>query len=91
MDDARLPPAEHSGTEGHWTITDQRGETADLHGTFLGMGSSHRPQHKHRGTYAPPGTHCSTCRWTWSRTCRTSSMGRPAGSVRSQSRYRLPG
>lgn len=61
-----LPYAEDHGTEGAWRILDRDGREILLKGRFLGMGTSHRPQHKgHRaGTWAPRGEHCSTCRWT---------------------------
>jgi hypothetical protein len=54
------------GREGTWTITDQHGETIEVTGALLGLGSSYRPRHQnHPGSeYAPRGTHCSTCRWT---------------------------
>lgn len=61
-----LPFPEDHGQEGTWVVTDQDGREVVIAGTFLGMGSSHRPHHKgHPATdTAPRGVHCSTCRWT---------------------------
>ena len=64
--ETELPEAEQHGRYGIWDITDQRGVTTTITGTFLGIGTSHRPDHKGHlpGTSAPKGNHCSTCRWT---------------------------
>lgn len=61
-----LPGRESVGKEGTWTITDQYGTSITVKGELLGVGSSFRPRHQnHPGTeFAPPRTHCSTCRWT---------------------------
>ncbi|MFH8805305.1 hypothetical protein ACH4F6_38150 [Streptomyces sp. NPDC017936] len=63
---APLPGLEAVGKAGTWTITDQYGASITITGELLGMGSSFRPRHQnHPGTeFAPPRTHCSTCRWT---------------------------
>lgn len=59
-----LPPLTEAGVHGTWTFTDRYGSRAELEGDFLGMGSSHRPYHKHPfPPYAERGQHCSTCRW----------------------------
>lgn len=59
-----LPAFTQAGECGDWTFTDRYGSTTDLDGDFLGMGSSHRPFHKHSfPPYAEPRQHCSTCRW----------------------------
>jgi hypothetical protein len=54
------------GKEGTWTITDQYGESVTVTGELLGLGSTYRPRHQNHGPneFAPPRTHCSTCRWT---------------------------
>lgn len=64
-----LPEMEESGRRGVWEIEAQDGSLTLITGRFLGMGSSHRPEHKnHPGArYALPGVHCSTCRWTETR------------------------
>lgn len=64
--DTDLPGLEEHGRAGTWEITDQGGGKTLISGTFLGMGTSYRPEHKGhaRGESAPRGTHCSTCRWT---------------------------
>lgn len=64
-----LPDMEENGRRGVWEITAQDGSVTVITGLFLGMGSSHRPEHKnHPDTvYAPQGVHCSTCRWTETR------------------------
>lgn len=61
-----LPGREAVGRPGTWTITDQYGASITITGELLGIGSSWRPRHQnHQGTeFAPPRTHCSTCRWT---------------------------
>ncbi|MGW2213272.1 hypothetical protein [Streptomyces sp. NPDC001781] len=61
-----LPGLPDVGRAGAWTITSQHGETITIAGELLGLGSSFRPRHQnHEGTdFAPPRTHCSTCRWT---------------------------
>lgn len=60
-----LPIAEEHGEKAIWLIIDRDNRPHRIEGTFLGMSSSHRPEHKgHPGEqYAPRGTHCSTCRW----------------------------
>lgn len=59
-----LPPFTEAGQPGDWELTDRYGSEAHLRGDFLGMGSSHRPFHKHSfPPYAERGQHCSTCRW----------------------------
>jgi hypothetical protein len=60
-----LPTLADVGLEGSWTITDQHGNTVELRGRFLGMGSSWRPRHRRHPEeeYAPRRHHCSTCRW----------------------------
>jgi hypothetical protein len=57
---------EERGRSGVWSITDQQGEKTVITGTFLGMGTSYRPEHRGHleAESAPRGTHCSTCRWT---------------------------
>lgn len=64
--DTPLPGLGSVGKRGNWTITDQHGRSITITGDLLGLGSSFRPQHQnHPGTeFAPPRTHCSTCRWT---------------------------
>lgn len=61
-----LPGRESVGKAGTWTITDQYGSQTTITGDLLGIGSSFRPHHQnHPGAeFAPPRTHCSTCRWT---------------------------
>jgi hypothetical protein len=61
-----LPFPEEHGERAVWAIVDRDSRLHRIDGTFLGMGSSHRPEHKgHPGEpHAPRGTHCSTCRWT---------------------------
>lgn len=59
-----LPAFTEAGVSGSWEISDRHGSLIRLTGDFLGMGSSHRPYHKHRfPPYADQGQHCSTCRW----------------------------
>lgn len=61
-----LPHPEEHGERDTWNVTDRDGALHELTGLFLGMGSTHRPEHKnHPGApSAPPRVHCSTCRWT---------------------------
>ena len=61
-----LPDWKSVGKEGTWTITNQHGDKITITGALLGIGSSFRPRHQnHPGSeFAPPRTHCSTCRWT---------------------------
>lgn len=61
-----LPVADEHGQSATWMITDRDGTVHRIEGTFLGMGTSYRPEHKgHPGErWAPVRTHCSTCRWT---------------------------
>lgn len=61
-----LPGLESVGKPGTWTIQDQHGQSVTITGEMLGLGSSFRPRHQnHPDTeFAPPRTHCSTCRWT---------------------------
>lgn len=61
-----LPGLGEVGKPGTWTIADQYGESVTITGELLGLGSSFRPRHQnHPGAeFAPPRTHCSTCRWT---------------------------
>lgn len=61
-----LPFAEEHGERATWLIIDRDSRPHRIEGVFLGMGSSHRPEHKgHPGQpHAPRGVHCSTCRWT---------------------------
>ncbi|WP_030248242.1 hypothetical protein [Streptomyces sp. NRRL S-455] len=61
-----LPGLDSVGKSGTWTIADQHGQTITITGELLGLGSSYRPRHQnHPDTeFAPPRTHCSTCRWT---------------------------
>jgi hypothetical protein len=63
---APLPGRDAVGRDGTWTITDQYGGSLTVTGALLGVGSSYRPRHQnHPDTeFAPPRTHCSTCRWT---------------------------
>ncbi len=63
---APFPGRDQVGTAGTWRITDQYGDSVNIEGEFLGLGSSWRPRHQnHPETeFAPPRTHCSTCRWT---------------------------
>jgi hypothetical protein len=64
MPDTALPPFTEAGQAGHWELTDRYGTEAALAGDFLGLGSSHRPFHKHPfPPHAAKGQHCSTCRW----------------------------
>lgn len=59
-----LPDFTQAGVSGTWHFEDRYGSETDLVGDFLGMGSSHRPSHKHRfPPFAEPKQHCSTCRW----------------------------
>lgn len=63
-DEQNLPDFTRAGSLGEWEFTDRYGSEAGLRGHFLGMGSSHRPYHKHAfPPYAAPKQHCSTCRW----------------------------
>jgi hypothetical protein len=68
MPDVRedLPVPDEHGETAVWIIKDRDGDVHRVEGTFLGMGSSHRPYHKgHPDTeWAPRRVHCSTCRWT---------------------------
>ncbi|MFD8226915.1 hypothetical protein ACFV16_22390 [Streptomyces massasporeus] len=61
-----LPGLGSVGKAGAWTITDQHGQTISITGELLGLGSSYRPRHQNHpdAEFAPPRTHCSTCRWT---------------------------
>jgi hypothetical protein len=61
-----LPGLGSVGKAGEWTITDQHGQTTTITGELLGLGSSYRPRHQNHpdAEFAPPRTHCSTCRWT---------------------------
>jgi hypothetical protein len=61
-----LPGLGSVGKPGTWTIQDHHGRSITITGDLLGLGSSFRPHHQnHPGTeFAPPRTHCSTCRWT---------------------------
>lgn len=61
-----LPVEEEAGESGIWNILDRDGRLNTIDGSFLGMGSSHRPEHKGHPDEpcAPRGVHCSTCRWT---------------------------
>lgn len=61
-----LPDAEEHGDSAEWHLRDRDGIKHIIDGRFLGMGSSHRPQHKNHpdAEWAPRRTHCSTCRWT---------------------------
>lgn len=64
MPSTDLPDFTQAGQPGTWTITDRHGSEILLEGDFLGIGSSHRPYHKHPfPPHAEPGQHCSTCRW----------------------------
>lgn len=64
MPSSELPPITEAGELGDWEFTDRYGSVVRLEGDFLGMGSSHRPFHKHSfPPYAERGQHCSTCRW----------------------------
>ena len=64
MPSTRLPVFTEAGNPGTWQFTDRHASTVRLDGDFLGMGSSHRPYHKHPyPPYAEKGQHCSTCRW----------------------------
>lgn len=61
-----LPGLDAVGEAGKWTITDQFDNSVTFSGELLGLGSSFKPRHQnHPDTpFAPPRTHCSTCRWT---------------------------
>lgn len=63
---APLPGLEAVGKSGTWTINDEHGGSITIGGELLGLGSSYRARHQnHPATeFAPPRTHCSTCRWT---------------------------
>jgi hypothetical protein len=65
MPDSTLPPFTEAGQPGDWTLTDRYGTETRVRGDFLGMGSSHRPFHKHAfPPYIAVGKGgCSTCRW----------------------------
>jgi hypothetical protein len=54
------------GETGSWVFQDRDGVEHTVIGTFLGMGTSYRPNHKGHPAdgFAPQGVHCSTCRWT---------------------------
>lgn len=59
-----LPAFTEAGDLGVWNFEDRYGSRTELEGDFLGMGSTHRPYHKHAfPPYAEPRQHCSTCRW----------------------------
>lgn len=64
--ETELPEMEEHGRSGVWSITSQQGEETTITGTFLGMGTSYRPEHKNHDPqgHAPQRVHCSTCRWT---------------------------
>jgi hypothetical protein len=61
-----LPGRADVGKAGTWKITDQYEQSVTITGELLGLGTSFRPRHQnHPNTeYAPPRTHCSSCRWT---------------------------
>jgi hypothetical protein len=67
-----LPLMEENGRQGSWSVTSHDGASVIITGRFLGMGTSHRPEHKNHPDqdYAPQGVHCSTCRWTETRLFR---------------------
>jgi hypothetical protein len=61
-----LPDPEENGQTATWIFQDRDGQYHRMSGVFLGIGSTHRPEHKGHPLvpWAPQGTHCSTCRWT---------------------------
>lgn len=61
-----LPDSDEAPLRGAWNIQPQSGSMVRLEGRFLGMGTTHRPEHKNHPAkpFAPQGVHCSTCRWT---------------------------
>jgi hypothetical protein len=61
-----LPSRDAIGKPGHWLITGRDSRSVRFSGLFLGLGSTHRPEHKGHDDepFAPRLTHCSTCRWT---------------------------
>lgn len=63
---SELPDALDHGMTADWAVVDRDGIRHEVSGTFLGIGSTHRPYHKnHPETeWAPKRVHCSTCRWT---------------------------
>lgn len=72
-----LPVFTQAGVSGTWEFTDRHGSAVRLEGDFLGMGSSHRPYHKHTfPPYADQGQHCSTCRWMEIRVFQEAENGR---------------
>jgi hypothetical protein len=61
-----LPGPERVGAAGAWRIrSNHREGTALVVGRFLGMGSSHKPEHSHTGPVVQRG--CAACRWTETR------------------------
>lgn len=65
IEHATLPDADAVGVTGDWVLpTDDGDDVVELRGVFLGLGTSHRPQHyQHRGRHAAPGERCAACRW----------------------------
>ena len=64
--DDSLPGPDRVGTAGAWRIrSNHREGIALVSGRFLGMGSSHKPEHSHPGPFVQRG--CAACRWTETR------------------------
>lgn len=61
-----LPEADEAPLRGVWTVVGQDRRSHRIQGRFLGLGTTHRPEHKGHTDkpFAPQGVHCSTCRWT---------------------------
>lgn len=71
-----LPKEEDAGCQGTWVVADHSGKPWTIDGTFLGMGTTHRPFHKHdRGVFAALTQHCSSCRWSEISVFRQASEG----------------
>ena len=59
------PAGDQAGAHGDWTFVDLSGRYTKLTGTFLGAGTSYKPDHMyHKGQpYADKKQRCSRCRW----------------------------
>ncbi len=74
---AYLPESDEAPSHNAWLIQPQEGPAVRIEGRFLGMGSTHRPEHKNHpaDSFAAQGVHCSTCRWTEVRLFRADGSG----------------
>lgn len=85
------------GERREWTIPISDHEEMMFTGTYLGMSSTHGPDHKfrgqriHSGPHAPSGTKCSTCRWREFRIFRDTGGGKTPYILHSTGRSSVPG